>query len=133
MRDQIERHNPPTVHPPVGDLYSHAVEIPPGARLLFIAGQVGADQDGNTPESTEEQLDLAWGNIKKILDHAGFSMGDVIKVTCFLKGPEYATAYAKSVTKHLGANKPAMTAPIVKQLWAAEWHFEIEAIAAKVV
>jgi 2-iminobutanoate/2-iminopropanoate deaminase len=132
MPDRIVRHNPETVHPPVGDLYSHAVEVPPGARLLFIAGQLGIDVDGNVPESCEAQLEIAWSNVKEILKSADMTMDNIIKVTCYLKDPMYASAYARSCEKFLGSNKPAMTATIVRQLWSAEWHFEFDAVAAKV-
>lgn len=138
MADAIRRINPNRIHDPVGNLYSHGVQIPPGARLLFISGQVGADKNLNTPESTEAQLEIAWKNIEAVLADAGMTFRDLVKVTCYLKGPEYATAFAKSVVKFLGGGeedfkyRPAMTAPIAKQLWQAEWHFEMEAIAAKV-
>jgi 2-iminobutanoate/2-iminopropanoate deaminase len=107
--DEIVRHNPRAVYPPIGNLYSHGIEIPAGARLLFIAGQVGVDVNGNCPESCEAQLEIAWTNIKEILKAARMTMNDLINVTCYLKDPMYATAYARSCNKFLGSNKPAMT------------------------
>ncbi len=38
-------HNPAEIAPPVG-AYSHAIEVPTGARTLHIAGQVGITPDG---------------------------------------------------------------------------------------
>ena len=138
MSVAIRRINPASILAPSGNIYSHGVEIPAGARVLYIAGQVGIDRAGITPESTEAQLEVAWNNIGAVLAEAGMTFRDLVKVTCFLKDPQYVTAYAKSVVKFLGLgeedlkSRPAMTAAIVKQLWHAELHVEIEAIAAKV-
>ena len=46
----LKRHNPATVVEAYGGGYSQALEIPPGARLLFTAGQVGARPDGTTAD-----------------------------------------------------------------------------------
>ena len=43
--------------------YAQAIEIAPGCRHLFVAGQVGADPSGKIPESAEEQHRLAWANV----------------------------------------------------------------------
>jgi len=41
----LKTRNPTTVHPPAAK-YSHSVEVPPNARWLFTAGQVGVWPDG---------------------------------------------------------------------------------------
>src|SRR5262245_58838629 len=99
MENKIRRINPPNIHDPIGTLYSHGVEVASGARLLFIAGQVGKDKAGNTPESIEAQLEIAWKNIAAVLTEAGMTFRDLVKVTCFLRDPEDGAAYAKSVLK----------------------------------
>ena len=132
MPDRFTPHNPPAIHAPFGSLYSHGIEVPPGARLLFVAGQVGVDRDGNCPASGEEQLHLAWSNVGEVLKSAQMGMEDIVKIVCFIKDPTDADAYANSCGKYLGANKPAMTAPIVRQLWAPQWLFEIEAVAVRI-
>jgi 2-iminobutanoate/2-iminopropanoate deaminase len=47
-------HNLETLPPPQGR-YSQAIEVRPGARYPFIAGQVGMTADGTIPDSFEEQ------------------------------------------------------------------------------
>jgi FtsP/CotA-like multicopper oxidase with cupredoxin domain len=139
-RPKIQRNNPASIEKPVGNLYSHGVEIPRGARVLYIAGQVGTDKEGNIPGSPDAELDNAWKKIGAVLNEAHMTFRDLVKVTCFMSNPqqEYKDAYAKSVAKFLGSDeedlkhRPAMTAPIVKQLWEGKWNYEIEAIAAKV-
>ena len=38
--------------------YSPGIEVPAGARLLFVSGQLGIDTDGATPEGAEAQAEL---------------------------------------------------------------------------
>ena len=47
-----KKHVPDTIAPPVA-AYSHGIEIPPNARVLHTAGQVGILPDGTTPEGVE--------------------------------------------------------------------------------
>ena len=57
--------NPETIAQP-GGLYSHSVEVPPNARWLFIAGQVGIRPDGTMPDSLEEQDEQMWKNKENV-------------------------------------------------------------------
>jgi enamine deaminase RidA (YjgF/YER057c/UK114 family) len=93
---------------------------------------VGADISGKTPADAAAELDLAWGNVRAVLESAGMTFDDLVKVTCYIKAPVYADEYAKSVVRHLRGVVPAMTAPIVQRLWNADWHYEIDAVAAKI-
>jgi enamine deaminase RidA (YjgF/YER057c/UK114 family) len=61
--------NPPDLPPPVG--FSHAVVAAPG-RTVYLAGQVGAGQDGRVPaRDLAGQFDLALGNLLAALAAAG--------------------------------------------------------------
>ena len=61
--------NPPGLPPPVG--FSHAVVATPG-RTVYLAGQVGAGQDGRIPVGDlAGQFDLALGNLLAALAAAG--------------------------------------------------------------
>lgn len=57
-----------------------------GGDVLFISGQVGIDPD--TAEivgpSFPEQAHQALKNVRSLVENAGFSMSDVVKVTVFL-------------------------------------------------
>ena len=59
--------NPDTVAAP-GGLYSHSVEIPPNARWLVLAGQVGVKPDGTMADGIEAQDEQIWKNVVAILD-----------------------------------------------------------------
>ena len=128
----LKRHNPATVVEAYGGGYSQALEIPPGARLLFTAGQVGARPDGTTAEGFAAQADQTWANIMALLAEGGMGADDIVKITGYVVGEENFPAYAAARKKALGGVRPASTAIIVPVLALPAWLVEIEAVAAKV-
>ena len=54
-----KKHVPDTIAAPVA-AYSHGIEVPPNARVLYSAGQVGILPDGTTPEGIEAQTEATW-------------------------------------------------------------------------
>ena len=128
----LKRHNPATVVEAYGGGYSQALEIPPGARLLFTAGQVGARPDGTTAEGFAAQADQTWANIMALLAEGGMGADDIVKITGYVVGEENFPAYAAARKKALGGVRPASTAIIVPALALPAWLVEIEAVAAKV-
>jgi enamine deaminase RidA (YjgF/YER057c/UK114 family) len=50
------RHNPKAMPQPVS-VYSQGVEVPSGARWLYVSGQVGALPDGRMAEGFEAQAE----------------------------------------------------------------------------
>ena len=88
-------HNPNNLFPPYRS-YSHAIEVPSGARLLFISGLNGYLIDGKTiPESFEEQGHNVWRHIGTLLHDArtwleaggrGGSCKDAGIVVCYWPG-----------------------------------------------
>ncbi len=128
----LKRHNPATVVEAFGGGYSQALEIQPGARLLFTAGQVGVAPDGTTADGFAAQADQTWANILALLDEGGMGVDDIVKITGYIVGHENFPAYAAARKKALGGVRPASTAIIVPALALPEWVVEIEAVAAKV-
>jgi len=123
-------HNPPTIADPAGT-YSHGVEVPPNARWLYIAGQVGMRKDGTVPPTVEEQTEIAWQNIVAILAAADMKVTDLVKIKQFLVSLEDFQKYAATRSKFLGSHRPASTGLVVKSLVRANWLVEVEAVAAK--
>ena len=62
--------SPQSIPAPSGS-YAHGMEVPPNARLLFIAGQTPGRMDGTIPTTFEEQIDVVWQRIGAILAEAG--------------------------------------------------------------
>ena len=122
--------NPTTIAPPFSP-YSHAVEAPPGARWLYISGQVGVRPDGSLAEGPAAQIEQTWRNILAILDDAGMSPADLVRVNGYLIQKEHVTLYRDVRDAMLDGARPASTLLFISGLAHPEWLVEIEAVAAK--
>ena len=127
----MNRYFNPSALPAPGGNYSHGCEIPPGARGLVIAGQVGIDPEGNVPDDFASQAENAWNNCVKILEHNGMRMKDVVKITHFITDAANLPTYNEVRTKFLGKDKPASTLLIVAGLALPNLLIEVEMVAAK--
>ncbi|MEM1545579.1 MAG: Rid family detoxifying hydrolase [Candidatus Methanomethylicia archaeon] len=110
---------------PVGP-YSQAIRA---GSFIFVAGQGPIDPRtrqiiGNT---IEEQTEVTLNNIKAILEEAGSSMENVIKVTVYLSNIEDFDAMNRVYSKFFRENPPARTT-IQAKLWK-NILIEIDAIA----
>ena len=56
--------------------------------LLFVSGMVGAREDGTPEPVLAAQIQLAFDNLRGVLEAAGCTFEDVIDVTMFLVDPE---------------------------------------------
>jgi enamine deaminase RidA (YjgF/YER057c/UK114 family) len=126
----LKSYNPSTVAPPFSR-YSHGVEAPANARWLHISGQVGVKPDGRVAEGTEAQMEQAWRNIFAILDAAGMTKRDLVKVTAFLTVDAADIGLFRRVRdRMLEGAAPATTGIFVAGLANPDWLVEIEAVAA---
>ena len=123
-------HNPKTVHAPVGS-YSHAIEVPPCARWLFISGQVALTPDGKIPEDFAEQCRLAWTNLFNVLKAGGMDRQDLVKLTVFMVRENDLPVFREIRDRFLEGWHPATTLVFVRALARPQWLIEIEAIAAR--
>jgi 2-iminobutanoate/2-iminopropanoate deaminase len=126
----IKAYNPPTIAAPLGP-YSHAVEVPPNARWLYIAGQIGNAPDGSMVADVEGQAEQCWKNIEAILAAAGMGVENLVKCTHYLTRAEDLAAYGKVRTHHLGKARPASIFVVVTALARPAILVEVEAVAAK--
>ena len=128
----LEKLVPTGIMAPFNNAYSHGVVIPPNARVLQTAGQVGVAADGTCPEDPSEQSELIWTNLTAILADADMGIEDIVKLTAFIVTDDVYPAYAAVRNRYLGDLKPpASTAIYVPKLIMPEWKIEVEAIAAK--
>jgi 2-iminobutanoate/2-iminopropanoate deaminase len=111
--------------------YSDAVETAPNLRWLHTSGTPGLETDGNLPSDITGQSEIAWKHILRMLEQAGMTVADVVKVTQYLTRTEDIPAYAKVRTRFLGDARPASMLLVVNQLVRPEFLVEIEVIAAK--
>jgi 2-iminobutanoate/2-iminopropanoate deaminase len=122
-------HNPPTLAPGTG--YSHGIELPPNARLLYLAGQLGITADGKMAPDIKGQAEQAWRNLAAVLAAAGMGFENLVKLTHFLTRTEDVAAYREVRAKFLGSNAPASTLLVISALARPDALIEVEAVAAK--
>lgn len=128
---EIIAHNPPGVFPPYAG-YAHAVEVPPGARTLFISGLNGYEADGVTmPPDFAGQARLVWRHLGTLLAAADMSYDDLVSLRFFLASAADDPTNVALIKEHLVDHRSCRTV-VVQQLLEPEWLVEIEAIAAKV-
>jgi 2-iminobutanoate/2-iminopropanoate deaminase len=110
--------NPQTVAKPAA-AYSTLAIVPPGRRLLVLAGQVG------------NRLDGSFVDVNAIVASEGGTAADIARVTCFFvekptDGPRIGAAIKNAFPNSL----PAMSWIYVAGLFRPDVKVEIEAIAA---
>jgi 2-iminobutanoate/2-iminopropanoate deaminase len=127
----LTHHNPAGLFPPYAD-YAHAVEVPPGARTLYISGLNGYEVDGVTmPADFAGQATLIWRHLGVVLASAGMSYDDLVSLRFFLASAADDPANVAILSEHLGDHMAARTV-VVQQLLEPAWLIEVEAVAAKV-
>ena len=127
----LKTKNPESLAPP-GGLYSHAVEVPPNARWLYLAGQVGVRPDGSMPVDLETQDDQMWRNVLLILEDANFSVEDIVKINVYSTVADALPVHAGNRAKYLNdKHVPASTWVVVKELAKPNILIEMDIVAAK--
>ena len=115
------------IYPATSD-YVHAIEVREPSRWLYIAGTMGLDSDGSAPATLDAQLELIWRNIRRILAEADMTVGNIVRVTSYLRDASYAAANGAARVRALGERRVPTTAVVVQTL-SPDWLVEIEAIA----
>ena len=120
-----------TIHNPVAapPTYSEGIEVTPGARTLYIAGQVGWDEHKNVPAGIEAQTELLFQNMQRVLESAGMTFADIVKMNTYLVEPDDLVGYGAVRARMLQGVKPAATLVYIKQLIRPELLVEVDAVA----
>lgn len=127
----MRTHTPDTIRPPFAN-YAHAVEVPPGARLLFASGQLGITRDDEIPDDAGAQAELCFRAIGAILQSAGMDFGDIVRINAFVSAREHLKPYMEARDRFIVASPPASTLVIVSGFAREAFKVEVEIIAAKV-
>ncbi|OLP44181.1 RidA family protein [Rhizobium oryziradicis] len=124
--------NPPSVRKPFGQ-YNHGLLVPPGASLLVTSGQLGIGADDVIPPDVEGQAALCFQAIGAILEEAGMSFADVIRISGFVTRREDFAPYMAVRDRFTLEPKPVSTLIIVGGFTRPEFLVEVEVTAAKSV
>ena len=97
--------------------------------FLFVSGQVGSTEDGSPEADLQDQVRLAFNNLKAILAAADCSFDDVVDVTVFMVDPPSTFERIWSVVPEFWGNAPHPTLTAVGVTWLYGFQFEIKVIA----
>ncbi|MBN8951201.1 MULTISPECIES: RidA family protein [unclassified Rhizobium] len=97
--------------------------------LLFVSGQVGSRSDGTPEADFEQQVRLAFENLKATLQAAGCTFGDIVDVTTFHTDPEKQFGAIMAVKQQIFSEKPYPNWTAIGVNWLAGFDFEIKVIA----
>lgn len=121
--------NPPDLIKPVG--YSHGI-VASGNRLLFIAGQVGLDENGPAADLAT-QFKIALDNVKKVLEAAGGRPEDLARLTIYVTNIKAYLKHREQLApiyqEFFGRHYPAMSLLEVRNLIDPRLMVEIEGTA----
>ena len=120
---------PKSIKPPFAR-YSHGVEIPAGKRLVLCSGQLGIGPDDAVPEDAGAQAELCFKNIAAILNEAGLTLNDIVRINAFVTDRAHLQAYMDVRNRLFSDPAPASTLMIVSGFARPEFVVEIEVIAA---
>jgi enamine deaminase RidA (YjgF/YER057c/UK114 family) len=117
---------------PTPESYTQVVSAT-GSRMVFVAGQVADDAQGNvvSPGDLAAQARRAFANVARALAAAGAGPERVTKITIYVVGyrRDYLPDISEARIAAFGDHKPADTIVGVEALAEPEHLIEVEAIA----
>lgn len=122
--------NPPALPPARG--YSHIVEVPPGSRLVYIAGQVALDSTGRLvgPGDFRAQAGQVFENLRLALASVGATFHDVVKLNFYLLDVAQLPTLREVRDGYVNTAAPPASALIeVRRLFREDLLLEIDAVA----
>ena len=105
--------------------FSQAVRV---GDMVFVSGQVGMDDKG-VAEGIEAQARAALGNLKRVLEAAGATLGDVVELTTFHVDMGETAAFGKVKDEFFPESYPAWTAVGTSALVLPPLRVEVRATA----
>ncbi len=115
--------------------FSQACEVRGGERVLFGAGQLSVDTDGNPLHAGDmkAQVIQALDNVDAVLAKAEMSLSDVVRINYYTTDVQALVANFNIVGERLAKAgiQPASTVLGIKELARPEFMIEIEVTAVK--
>ena len=115
---------------PLG-VFSQATKVPMQGTLMFISGLTSRAPDGSVigEGDVRVQTETILNNMARILEEAGGSLANVVKVTVFIRHMEDFDAIHEVRRRYFHPPLPASTMVEVSRLVDPRHLIEIEAIA----
>jgi enamine deaminase RidA (YjgF/YER057c/UK114 family) len=124
---------PKSFGPPLG-MYSHGMVA---GNLVIVAGQVGLNTEGRVPgDDVVSQTKQALENVRTVLEAAGCTMRDVVRLQTFLTRAEDIAGFMKARQEVFPGYFPDKVYPpntllVVGRLVRPELLVEVEAMALR--
>jgi enamine deaminase RidA (YjgF/YER057c/UK114 family) len=106
-----------------------------GSNLLFLAGQIATDIEGNIVGAGDvaKQYEQVMRNLQAVVEGAGGTMQDIVKLTIFVKDRDDYRAHMKELGKvhksFFGSYYPAMSLFEISRFFEDDVLVEVEGIA----
>ena len=111
--------------------YSHVVTVSGPGKLIFVAGQLGRDLDGNIVSGgMRGQLEQTFKNLDKCLTAAGATWADVVKTNTFVTDYAAFSECRDIRMRYIGVGVPTSTTIQISGLAQPGAMVEIELVAA---
>src|SRR5579864_5496428 len=135
MPVKVERFQPPGLDVRMQEgkaAYSHVVTVSGSGKLIFIAGQLGRDANGNIvgPNDMRAQMEQTFKNLDACLKAAGATWADVIKTNTYVTDYDAFSQCRDVRMRYFGVATPTSTTIRISGLAQPEAMVEIEMIAA---
>ena len=110
--------------------YAQAVAVEPGARYLFVSGQVGVSLSGDIPGDAAQQHQLAWDNVLAILEAAGMDHRNIVDAHVYITDRNHVGLYRETRDRMLKGHRTAATLLVVAGLADPRFVVEVGVVAA---
>lgn len=123
--------NPKGIAAPIRGYYSNSIKVSAGP-LLFIAGQIPIDVDGNLVGKGDvaAQCEQVLKNIETIVKANGATMADIVKVTAYVTDISSLDKIAPVRLRYFPKDGPASVLVEVSRLVEPDIMLEMDAIVA---
>jgi reactive intermediate/imine deaminase len=111
--------------------FSQAWKVDGAQSMIVISGQASIDGNGEVLHGNDfsAQARLTFENLKTVVEAAGASLEDVVKLTVFLTDMSHLEAYGGVQATFFPGRKPAQTLVQVSALALPDMMIEVEALA----
>jgi enamine deaminase RidA (YjgF/YER057c/UK114 family) len=126
----IDRYAAPGLFDPPS--YSQGVKVTGAQSLLFLAGQVAYDKDGNVAYRGDfrSQARECYKALKALVEAQGGTLQNIVKINTYVTDIRYRADLIPVREEFFGKKGPASTLVAVPALAHPDYLIEIEAIAA---
>ncbi|MDM8554888.1 RidA family protein [Desulfococcaceae bacterium HSG7] len=116
---------------PFQEFFAQGTQI---GNVLYLSGQVGINQDGNTPTSIADQTKVAYTNMQDVLSQFGADMSNIVDETFFVTDMDelfgnIEDVYGAREAAYGGTPEVCQTVVQVAALVQPELKIEIKCIA----